>query len=80
MSPSPWRVNTAASTLDPLDPGGHRRRPTVQTLQEIDVGQAHDVGVAAVADHADGPVGEIELGDDLEQEPPGHGWPQPGQR
>jgi len=63
--------------MHPLDPGGYRWSAAVEALQEVDVGQLHDVGVAAVADDPDGFVLQVQLRNGFEQEPPRHGVPAP---
>ena len=72
MSPSPWTVNTIDVGPGPLDPGGHRRRPPVQGLEHLDVQVVGEGGVAADAEHGDGPAGRPSSCDRLEGAAHGH--------
>ena len=50
----------------------------MQTLEELDVGRGDDLRVAAVPDHADGAVDQIEVVEHLHQKPPRDGMTAAG--
>jgi hypothetical protein len=50
-----------------LDPGGHRRRPSVERLEHLEVEVVGEGGVAPDAEHGDRPLGQCQLVDGLHQ-------------
>ena len=53
--------------LGPLDAGGQRRRAAVQRLEDLDVEVVGERGVATDAEHRDGALDHVELGDRFER-------------
>jgi hypothetical protein len=64
--------------LHPLDSCRHGWGPAVETLQEVNVSERHDVRVTAMTDHAYRLVLQLQLGDDLEEQAPRDRMATPG--